>query len=274
MRLHAPGAGPEMALPDAQVVAAADRLGSAEVTVVVPLHDYAAFIAETLDSVAAQTLATLDLVIVDDASTDGSLAIARDWVQRHGARFNRVLLLRHAVNAGLGPTRNTAIDRAETPFVLPLDADDRLLPHACERLLATLRDSQADFAYPLVQQFGDGSDIMGRAPFGAQRLVGGNYITAIALITKPAWAAVGGYAHLAQGWEDFDFWCRCVEMGLWGQQRPEVLAEYRLHAGSMTRRTTSLPPNRQALLALMQQRHPWLSLPPAQPVAGPAPGTR
>ena len=50
-------------------------------------------------------------------------------------------------------------------------------------------------------------------------------IDAMALIAKWAWAAVGGYAHIPYGWEDYDFWCRCVEHGLWGQQIPEILAD-------------------------------------------------
>lgn len=250
-----------MPLPEARVLFLADRLGQADVTVIVPLHNYAQFVGEALDSVAAQTLGELDLIVVDDASTDDSLAVAEDWVRRHAARFNRVLLLKHAENAGLGPARNSAIERAETPFVLPLDADDRLLPSACERLLRLLRQGQADFAYPLIQCFGEDGSIIGKNAYSAQSLVGGNCIAAIALIRKECWAAVGGYAAIDQGWEDFDFWCKFVEMGLWGEQVPEVLAEYRIHAASMTRRHTRLAQVQQSLQAVMQQRHPWLSLP-------------
>jgi glycosyltransferase involved in cell wall biosynthesis len=236
-------------LPEARVIFATDRLRQAEVTVVVPLHNYAQFIVQALDSVAAQTLQDLDLVVVDDASSDDSLAIASAWVQHHAARFNRVQLLQHAVNAGLGPTRNSAIAQAETPFALALDADDHLLAPACEKLLMAMHDGQADFVYPFVQQFGDGSAIMGQAPYSAQMLVGGNCISAIALIRKECWAAVGGYADMRQGWEDFDFWCKFVEMGMYGQQLPEVLAEYRVHGASMTHRITELPHNKQALMA-------------------------
>ena len=43
----------------------------------------------------------------------------------------------------------------------------------------------------------------------------------MALICKWAWAGVGGYTHIQYGWEDYDFWCRCVEFGFWGRQAPE-----------------------------------------------------
>ncbi len=263
LQLNLPGANnwPAGVLPEARVIFATDRLRQAEVTVVVPLHNYAQFIVEALNSVAAQTLPDLDLVVVDDASSDDSLAITSAWVQRHATRFNRVQLLQHAVNAGLGPTRNSAMAQAETPFALALDADDRLLAPACEKLLMAMHDGQADFVYPFIQQFGDGSAIMGQAPYSAQMLVGGNCISAIALIRKECWAAVGGYADIQQGWEDFDFWCKFVEMGMYGQQLPEVLAEYRVHGASMTHRITDMPHNKQALMALMCKRHPWLSMP-------------
>ena len=118
---------PPPSVPETEVVFHADKLEEAEVTVVVPLHNYANYIVEALDSVKAQTLAALDLVVVDDASTDCSLTTAIKWAEHNAGRFNRLTILRNRVNAGLGPTRNAGIDAADTLYVLPLDADNRLL---------------------------------------------------------------------------------------------------------------------------------------------------
>ena len=57
-----------------------------EVTVVVPVHNYASYLLQALDSVASQTLAAIDLVIVDDASTDDSLHLATSWARGHASR--------------------------------------------------------------------------------------------------------------------------------------------------------------------------------------------
>jgi O-antigen biosynthesis protein len=247
--------------PEPEVVVEADRLGSAEVTVVVPVYNYRGYVIEALDSVASQTRADIDLVVVDDASTDGSLAVVETWMRVNAGRFNRAVLLRNRSNAGLGPTRNVAFDMAETPFVLPLDADNRLFPDACDALLTALRDDGAAFVYPLIKQFDGGETIMGKAPYAAQRLVGGNYIDAMAMIRKDCWAAVGGYyGDFPQGWEDFEFWCRIAQRGLWGRQVPKILAEYRVHNQCMQKSTAKVPHYNDELIAFMRKRYPWLSL--------------
>jgi hypothetical protein len=248
-------------VPDSTVVLATDRRGEAQVTVIIPVFNYADFVAEALQSVAAQTLETLDLVVVDDASPDDSRAMVQDWMTAHGGRFNRMVLLRHTANAGLGFARNSGFAAAETPFVLPLDADNRLRPAACAALLAALQGSEAAFCYPAIQAFGTKADMFGREAFSPLRLQIGNYIDAMALVRKSAWAEAGGYDHVRYGWEDFDFWCRLVERGYFGMAHPEVLADYRVHAGSMLHTTTEIQDHKNDLVRDLKQRHPWVDVP-------------
>ncbi|MCK8783867.1 class I SAM-dependent methyltransferase [Roseomonas sp. NAR14] len=237
-----------------------DMGGDAELTVIIPLHNYEGYIEEALQSVHDQTLGALDLVVVDDRSTDDSLEVARRWVERHALRFNRAVVLSHRVNRGLAYSRNTGFDTARTPYVLPLDADNRLLPSCCETLLRTLRGSGAAYAYPTIQHFGASSALISNAPYDPKRFVAGNYIDAMALIAKEAWAMVGGYDHVRFGWEDFDFWCRLAERGLSGTWQQEVLAQYRVHAASMLKTQTTVEDNYRTLIADFAVRHPWVSL--------------
>jgi len=88
-------------IPQSAIEFAADSFGTAQVTVVIPLYNYANFIEEALESVRQQTLSAIDLVVVDDASTDASLAVALAWVRQNAERFNRVLVVRNLANAGL-----------------------------------------------------------------------------------------------------------------------------------------------------------------------------
>lgn len=257
-----PAARPELPeLVASEVLLAHDGLRDAAVSVVIPVYDYADYVVEALESVAAQTLHPLDLVVVDDASTDDSAAIVLDWARQHAPRFNRVQVRRHLANAGLGHARNTGFAAAETPFVLPLDADNRLAPACCARLLDALADGRGTaFAYPQIRSFGDGDAVFGTLPFSAPRLISGNTIDAMALVAKWAWAAAGGYDHVRFGWEDYDFWCRLVEQGLWGQAVGEVLAEYRVHRSSMIHTQTEQRANKRALVEDMERRHPWLRI--------------
>ena len=248
------------AVPDSEMLFAADRQGAAEVSVIVPVFNYADYVLEALASVAAQTLEALDLVVIDDCSPDDSIAMLLGWVQANAHRFNRVVVLRHRENAGLGFARNSGFAAAETAFVLPLDADNRLRPAACGTLLGHLRAGAAAFAYPAIQQFGDKTEVFGRDPYSVLRLQLGNYIDAMAMVRKSAWAAAGGYDHVQHGWEDFDFWCRLAECGQYGCAVPDILADYRVHDKSMLHTATEIRGNRANLVRNMQARHPWLDL--------------
>jgi glycosyltransferase involved in cell wall biosynthesis len=251
---------PSPIVPESEELFAADALGTAEVTVIVPIYNYEGVVLEALESVRLQTLEPLDLVAIDDGSTDDSAGLVLEWARRHAGRFNRLVVRRHLENAGLGFARNSGFAAAETPFVLPLDADNRLRPACCATLLEQLRACRAAFAYPTLQQFGDKGAVFSDEPYLPGRLVTGNYIDAMALIAKWAWAAAGGYDHVRFGWEDYDFWCRLVELGLWGEHIPEVLAEYRVHKASMLASSTNKHGNKRQLIADMHRRHPWLRI--------------
>jgi GT2 family glycosyltransferase/glycosyltransferase involved in cell wall biosynthesis len=237
-----------------------DALGSADVTVVVPLYNYENYVVEALESVYEQSLSSLDLVVVDDCSTDRSLELATAWAERKAARFNRIVVLKNRSNYGLAYCRNSGFDAAETPYVLPLDADNKLLPHCCERLLNTMRSSCVGFVYGTIQRFGSETSLVSDRPYEAQRLVGGNYIDAMALVSKEAWVTVGGYHHIQfVGVEDWDLWCRIAEHGLSGEWCGDVVALYRVHQSSMLRTQTNIDGNHRQLLETMASRHPWLA---------------
>jgi glycosyltransferase involved in cell wall biosynthesis len=248
-------------VPASDVIFHRDGLSDADVTVIVPVFNYADYVTEALASVAAQTMAVLDLVVVDDHSPDDSAQMVLDWANANERRFNRITLLRHRANAGLGFARNSGFAAAETPFVLPLDADNRLRPDACTVLLQRARISGAAFAYPAIQEFGDKSGVFGTEAYSVLRLQRGNYIDAMALVRKAAWAAAGGYDNVQYGWEDFDFWCRLAERGLFGVNVADVLAEYRVHARSMLHTTTEIQDHKNDLVKDLLRRHPWLDVP-------------
>lgn len=253
-------------VPPAEVVFRNDQLGEAEVSVVIPVYNYAHFVVEALESVLHQTLNAIDVIVVDDVSADDSLGVVSDWAQRNTGRFNRISILRNRANAGLALTRNVGIDEAETPFVFLLDADNRILPDCCDACLQVIKATRAAFAYPQIKCFGDSDEVIGTPPFEPMRLAGGNYIDAMAMVAKWGWAAVGGYSHLHHGWEDYDFWCSLVEHGCWGAAVPRVLAEYRVHGASMLHTTTDVAANKRELIRELERRHPWLAIPSAADV--------
>ena len=110
------------------------------VTVVVPVFQAEPYLDECLTSLRAQTHERLQIVVVDDGSTDGSNAV----YSRHAAADKRIEVVRQA-NHGLGAARNVGIARARGDYLTFLDADDSLPPRAYERMVDCLEESRSDF---------------------------------------------------------------------------------------------------------------------------------
>ncbi|MBR0560226.1 glycosyltransferase [Neokomagataea anthophila] len=265
-------------IPDSETLFYNDCLGEARVTVVITSYNYADYLLEALTSVEEQTEDLLDLIVVDDGSTDGSPEIIRLWMERKTTRFNRLVLRRSCENAGLGGARNIGMDAAETPYILHLDADNRLRPNACSTLADAMEHDTA-FSYPTIECFNEHGPViadydpdfpqppgtplsLSNLSYNPFALISGNQIDAMALVTKWAWAAVGGYyvSRDAMGWEDFDLWCSFAEHGFAGKHVPDVLAEYRHHAGAMTNTSTEVTNRKEKIVNFVQQRHPWIRL--------------
>lgn len=238
------------------IVFAHDSGRAPAASVAIPAWRAAPFLGECLDSVLAQDLADFELILVDDASDDETGWLALDWLRTHASRFGRVLLLRHAVQAGPAAARDTALRNARSPAALLLDADNRLFPRCLSRLLAGLEASGAAFVYPILQRIGLDSGLQGFLPFDAERLKRKNYIDTLSLVRVSAWQAVGGFPSLHEGHEDHAFWLALLEKGLGGALVPEILAAYRVHLDSRTAR--SAIPRRAEIDARLSARFPWL----------------
>jgi len=120
-----------------------------QISVVVPFHDNEDLLGDCLRSIARQTHADLEVIMVDDGSADGSAQIA----QRRAAADPRFKLIT-VPNGGPGYARNRGIERATGEFLAFVDADDMLPSHACEIMLHTLQESGSDFVSGGVDRIG------------------------------------------------------------------------------------------------------------------------
>jgi glycosyltransferase involved in cell wall biosynthesis len=235
-----------------------ERAGTG-VSVIVTLYDYADSVLNALESVHAQTHENLELIVVDDGSRDASRAVTEQWMKSKGTRFSRAALVAHRENYGLAQARNTAFEKASNEFVFVLDADNEIYPSAITSLLSACQNAQAQGAYSQIERFGDETGPGAADVWNPARLSYGNYIDAMALVRKSSWRAAGGYQVFdIPGWEDYDLWCRFVELGFKMVFVPQLLCRYRVHTRSMLRRQTN--PNLKHLIAEMLFRHPWLEL--------------
>ena len=103
------------------------------VSVIIPAFNAAEYIRQTLHSVLAQTYQSLEVIVVDDGSEDGTGAIVEEFVEKDA----RVQLVTQC-NAGVGAARNTAIRMARGEYIAPLDADDVWFPEKLEKQVACM----------------------------------------------------------------------------------------------------------------------------------------
>lgn len=223
-----------------KVVFESDDGAPAGVAVIIPLYNYGQHIVECLNSVVTQTLEHISVIVIDDYSTDGGPALAINFLKSHASRFRSVRVVRHLKNQGLAMARNSGIIWSREPLLFMLDADNRIRPPALERLRTALETGGADFAYSQLFLFGEQDGVGTADIWHIDRLRYGNTIDAMAMLRRVALVKAGGYAEsaVANGWEDYDLWCRFYTMGMRGVFVPELLCDYRMHGTSMLNTTT------------------------------------
>jgi glycosyltransferase involved in cell wall biosynthesis len=199
------------------------------VSVVVLCHDYGRFLPEAIDSALAQDHPAIEVIVVDDGSTDDSLEVAR--------RYEGSVRVLTQENAGLARTCNRGASEAAGETFLFLSADDRLEPTYVSELLRALeRRPDAAFAYCSARLFGAEDGVMPSRPFSALSLIRGrNYVNGSALIRRAAYLHAGGYPEdLPEGgFDDWDFWLTMLDRGNRGTYVAKPLLHWRRHeAGS------------------------------------------
>lgn len=106
--------------------------GAIWLSILVPVYNVAPFLRCCLESISAQLpVQGVEIVLLDDASTDGSLAICEEYVAERGTTAR---LLRHDVNRGLSAARNTMLDHARGAYIWFVDSDDEIMPGTIERV--------------------------------------------------------------------------------------------------------------------------------------------
>lgn len=112
------------------------------ISVVVPIFNVAPYLRDCLNSVCGQTLHEIEIICVDDCSTDGSNLILDEFAQRD----ERITIVKNKENMGLSASRNRGIEHAGAPFIMFVDADDMFDSQACEKMLRSILNNDSDVA--------------------------------------------------------------------------------------------------------------------------------
>jgi len=235
------------------------------VSVVMPAHNAGSSIGSSLRSVLGQTHRALDIIVVDDGSTDNTAAI----VSAIAGADHRVRLLRQA-NTGVAAARNAGIRAAEADLVAFIDADDLWHPVKIEKQLALLREAGERvgvvYAWACFIDASDHPDGRCFAPHDngdvyaalvLHNIVGNG---SAALVRKPCLIECGGFdatlrERQAQGCEDLKLWLSIAEEYDFALV-PEFLVGYRQDAGSMSRNVREMMRSYALVIEEARARHP------------------
>ena len=195
------------------------------VSVVIPAYNAASTIIETIDSVLKQSYDNIEIICVDDCSTDNTLDIISKHKQRNIKNRIGIRVVSLEVNSKTAAARNAGIKEAEGYYILPLDADDLIDPHYVEKAVDILScNPRIGVVYSKARYIGESNDDWYSPPYCPTRIVKRNMVHCSGLYKKIDWEKYGGYdERLLYGLEDWDFWLKFVEDNRFFYRIPEVL---------------------------------------------------
>lgn len=221
------------------------------VSVIIPCFNYGKFVEAAIDSVLAQTVTDIEVIVVDGGSTD---PYTKELLNNLNKPRTRILFRegRHYV----GSNRNFGIEQASGRYICCLDADDTLAPTYFEKALFLLENYAYDCVSTAICFVGNKKGTVSLLEFpDLKAMMAGNHIHTCALFRRTLWTRVGGYfdtgigkEHIA---EDWDYFLRLTAYGARVRNiTGEALFNYQIHeSGSLsTNNVRSIPEQRKAIL--------------------------
>ena len=211
-----------------------DEPSFSRVSVIIPCFNHGKYLDESIGSVLSQSFNDVEIIVVNDGSTDHETLNILALLDGKGCR------VLNTPNQGLAAARNTGIAACRGEFILPLDADDRISAGFVREAVRALdADPSVAIVYSRVCFFGEADGVWKQPDFSVGRLLIENMIVASAVFRRDDWLSAGGYRPaMKEGWEDWDFWLALVERSAKVIRLDNETFYYRIRHDSMTR---SLP---------------------------------
>ena len=202
------------------------------ISVIMPAYNCSSFIAASIVSALNQTHSNIELIVIDDCSSDDSFLLAKEYERCD----SRVKLYKNDQNIGVALTRNRAFALASGEFIALLDADDIWHTEKLEKQLAFMLDSHCDLCYTAYSFISETGASLGNPYFVPNKLnlkvllrenvIGCSSVLMRASIVKSI-PMRNEFAH-----EDYVFWLELMQQGVTACGLNEVLMDYRIVTGS------------------------------------------
>lgn len=222
------------------------------VSVVIPCYNQGKYLIETVNSVLASTYRPLEIIIVNDGSTDDSLLIAEQLKKAH-TEINVI----DQINGGVAKARNTGVKASSGELILPLDGDDKIAPEYIEKAVETLKNKpNVKVVYCKAVKFSETWEKFWKLkPFSSYQLARDNMIFVASFFRKQDFEAVGGFSEdMVMGREDWEFWIKMLKSGGEVVQLPFIGFYYRMTPESKRKKTGTNTKKRQRI-AYLNAKH-------------------
>jgi glycosyltransferase involved in cell wall biosynthesis len=213
------------------------------ISVLLPVYNARRYVARAVESILRQTEPRFELIVVDDGSSDGSLAILRNLARRD----HRIRLISRA-NTGIVGALNDGLAEARAPFLARMDADDEAVATRFEKQLARMREADSLLCLgaavqdidPYGQPLPTGPTVLQHDQIMTELLkgFGGTIRHPVAMLRTEAVRRIGGYRREFQWAEDLDLFLRLGELGKL-ENLGDILLYYRQHPASVNRSRTA-----------------------------------
>lgn len=199
------------------------------VSIVITNYNYGQYLREAIESALSQTYQNIEIILIDDASTDDSRKIYNKY-------HDKIRIIEHKKNKGIVFSRNEALNIIKGDFLCFLDADDILPNDYIEKLMTEMVDERQDVVYTDLQTFGDGNDLMVLPDFSLDKIIGRNIVDMSALIRVEAIGDQRFDKNLDKlSHEDWDFFLGLALKGKKFARNHETILNYRIHDNNQSR---------------------------------------
>lgn len=205
-----------------------------KVSVIIPCYNQGKYLQETLDSVVKSSYTNIEIIVVNDGSTDNTSEI----IEKLKLRYPEVKFI-STKNSGVCITRNTAIEVSSGDYILPLDADDKIGSEYILKAVEILNNNEnIGLVYCDAEFFGDIQKKWDLKPATIENMLVQNRIFPAAMFRKETFIQTGGYKSIMEaGCEDWEFWLSIVETGAKIYKIPETMFFYRKSANERTKKS-------------------------------------
>jgi glycosyltransferase involved in cell wall biosynthesis len=203
------------------------------VSVVIPVFNAEKYVREAIKSIQEQSHKRLEIICVDDCSTDGSPKILEEMAERD----NRIVVMRNRKNLGIVGTLNKAISRCSGAVIARMDADDVAVPQRIEKQLSFLKNGGYDLVGSPVIYITENGETIGQSDFYTPtQLI--KFLRYKSTLGHPTWMiyaniyrSLAGYREMAPA-EDYDFILRAVKANVKIAMTKEPLLMFRTQSKS------------------------------------------